>query len=69
MKRAENVKNKAKELIEEGNKPSAVKIAEETGYSIQDIHRCLNYLESTKEVQTYTKKIFGSKHRMVGVNR
>lgn len=69
MKRAENVKNKAKELIDEGNKPSAVRIAQETGYTIQDIHRCLNYLETKNEVQTYTKEIFGSKQRMVGVNR
>jgi hypothetical protein len=69
MKRAENVKNQAKQLIENGSKPSATRIAQETGYTIQDIHRCLNYLESNNEVQTYTKEIFGTKHRMVGVNR
>lgn len=69
MKRAKNVKNKAKKLIDQGNKPSANMIAHETGYSIQDIHRCLNYLESRNEVQTYTQEIFGSKQRMVGVNR
>jgi predicted ArsR family transcriptional regulator len=69
MQRAEHVKNKAKQLIKQSQRPSAARIAQKTGYSIQDVHRCLNYLEKNNEVQTYTKEVLGMKHRMVGVNR
>ena len=67
--RSEKVKEKAREIIKEGNKPSAKILAEKLGFSEPDVHRCLNSLEKKGEVQTYKKEVFGQKHRLVGVKR
>lgn len=69
MDRAEKVRDKAREIVDNGRKPSAAKISEELGYSAPDVHRCLNFLERRNEVETYTKTVFGREHRMIGVNR
>lgn len=67
--RSEKVKEKAQEIIQEGNKPSAKILAEKLDFSEPDVHRCLNSLEKKGEVQTYKKEVFGQKHRLVGVKR
>ena len=67
--RSEKVKEKAQEIIREGNKPSVRLVSEELGFSQPDVHRCLNSLEKKGEVKTYTKEVFGQKHRLIGVNR
>jgi len=68
--REEKVKDKAREKIEQGRRPSARLIAEELGWSQADVHRCLNILEERNEVQSYRKEVMkGEKMRMVGLNR
>lgn len=67
--RSEKVKEKAQEIIKEGNKPSARVLSDQLGFSEPDVHRCLNSLEKKGEIQTYTKEVFGQKHRLVGVKR
>lgn len=67
--RAEKVKQKAREIVDQGRKPSALLLAEELEFTEPDIHRCLNSLEKKGEVETYSKEVFGRKHRMVGVKR
>jgi DNA-binding MarR family transcriptional regulator len=70
MRREEKVKDKAREKIEDGRRPSARLIAEELGWSEPDVHRCLNILEDRGEVQSYRKEVMkGEKMRMVGLNR
>lgn len=69
MERAKAVKQKAQDIIQSGRKPSALALSSELDFSEADIHRCLNYLERNGEVQTYTRDVFGTKHRMVGVKR
>jgi len=67
--RTEKVKQKAKQIIKEGNKPSAKIISDQLDYSEPDVHRCLNSLEKKGEIETYTKQVFGQKHRLIGVKR
>jgi len=67
--RTEKIKQKAQQIIKEGNKPSALLLAEQLGYSEPDIHRCLNSLEKKGEIETYTKAVFGQKRRLVSVKR
>lgn len=67
--RSEKVKKKAQQIIKEGNKPSARVLSDQLGFSEPDIHRCLNSLEKQGKIETYTKEVFGQKHRLVGVNR
>lgn len=67
--RAEKVKQKAREIVDQGRKPSALLLAEELEFTEPDVHRCLNSLEKKGEVETYSKEVFGRKHRMVGVKR
>ena len=67
--RPEKVKQKARELIDEGQKPSAILLAQQLEFAPSDVHRCLNILERRGEVETYTKEALGAKHRLVGVNR
>jgi DNA-binding IclR family transcriptional regulator len=69
MERAERVLDAARSMVKDGQKPSAERIAAESGIPEQDVHRCLNHLERLGEVRTYTKEMLGSKLRMVGVNR
>lgn len=67
--RTEKVRQKAREIIDEGNKPSATLLAEELEFTEPDIHRCLNSLEKKGDVKTYTKEVFGRKHRLVSLKR
>lgn len=67
--RKQKVKQHAQKLIQDGTKPSAVLLADQLEYNIADVHRCLNSLEKNGEVETYTKELFGTQHRMVGVKR
>lgn len=69
MNRQEKVKQKSKELIDQGIKPSATTIAQELQWTTNDVHRCLNILEKNQEIQTYTKEVFGAKNRFVSVKR
>jgi len=69
MKRAEKVKRTASDIIETGQKPSARLLRQKLDYAEPDIHRCLNFLEKRGDVETYTKKVFGTEHRMVSVKR
>lgn len=69
MERAEKVASKARELVEQGEKPSASRLSRELEIHESDVHRCLNVLERDGDVETYTREVFGTKHRMVGVNR
>jgi predicted ArsR family transcriptional regulator len=69
MQRAEKVKETAKKIIDQGQKPSASAIAQELEYSVDDVHRCLNFLENNDEIETYTKEVVGIKQRMIGVKR
>ncbi len=67
--RKERVKEKALEMVEDGRKPSATVLAEELGYTVPDVHRCLNSLEKRGDIETYTKEVFGTRNRLVGVKR
>jgi DNA-binding MarR family transcriptional regulator len=67
--RTEKVKEKAQDIIKEGNKPSAKVLSDQLGYSEPDVHRCLNSLEKKGEIETYTKQVFGRRHRLIGVKR
>ncbi len=69
MKRATKVRKKAEEIIEKGEKPSATRISQELEFGTPDVHRCLNYLEKNKEIETYRRKVLGKDYRMVGVKR
>jgi DNA-binding transcriptional regulator YhcF (GntR family) len=68
--RQRKVKQKAREVIENGKRPSARLLAEELEWSEADVHRCLNILEKRGEVESYRKEVMkGKKMRMVGLNR
>jgi len=70
MGREQKVKQKAREVIENGRRPSARLLAEKMEWSEADIHRCLNILERKGEVKSYRKEVMkGEKMRMVGLNR
>lgn len=70
MKRKNQVKEKAREVIETGQRPSARLLAEKLDWSEADVHRCLNILEKDGEASTYRKEVMkGEKYRMVGLNR
>lgn len=70
MERKNRVKETAREIIEGGQRPSASLIAQELGWPLHDIHRCLNVLEKDGDVSTYTKEVMkDGKMRMVGLNR
>jgi len=67
--RKQKVQEKAQEIVKQGQKPSARLLAKELEFAEPDIHRLLNALEKDGEVETYTKEVFGQKHRLVGVKR
>lgn len=69
MERAEKIREKALEIVENGEKPSATRLSRELSLHESDIHRCLNALERNGEIETYTKELFGRKHRMIGICR
>lgn len=69
MERAEKVLEKASEIVEGSEKPSASRVSEELGMAEPDVHRCLNALERENKVNTYTREVLGTKHRMIGVKR
>lgn len=67
--RKQKVLETARDLIEEGRKPSVEALSEELGFHPADVHRCLNALEKEKKVETYSREVLGNKVRMVGVKR
>lgn len=67
--RPEKVKEKAAEIIEQGQRPSVIQLSQELGYNPTDVHRCLNILEKRNEVETYTQEALGQKNRLVGIKR
>lgn len=69
MRRAEEVKKSVNRIIEEGGKPTAHTIAQQLDYSIEDIHRCLNYLEKNREIKSYNKNFGNQKYRFVSIFR
>ncbi|MFB6180513.1 MAG: hypothetical protein ABEJ93_01420 [Candidatus Nanohalobium sp.] len=70
MERASQLKQEAEKIINEGRRPSASLLAEELGWNIHDVHRCLNFLEKKGEAFTYTKEVMkDNKVRMVGLKR
>ncbi|MFB6204307.1 MAG: hypothetical protein ABEJ75_01545 [Candidatus Nanohaloarchaea archaeon] len=69
MKRKNRVKQKAREIVEAGERPSAARLSSELDWPEQDVHRCLNSLEKEGEVSTYGREVLGKKYRMVGLNR
>jgi predicted ArsR family transcriptional regulator len=69
MERAGKVRETAREIIDEGQRPTAKALSEQLSWPLQDVHRCLNYLEREGEVETYRRKVMGVEHRLVGVNR
>ncbi|AOV94559.1 hypothetical protein AQV86_01375 [Nanohaloarchaea archaeon SG9] len=70
MDREDKLKEKAREVIENGDRPSARLLAEKMGWSKADIHRCLNILERRGEIKSYRKEVMkGEKMRMIGLNR
>lgn len=70
MKRKNQVREKAREVMKSGKRPSARLIAEKLDWSEADVHRCLNILEKEGKASTYRKEVMkGEKLRMVGLNR
>ena len=69
MRRAEEVKKSLSKIIEEGGKPTARTIAQELDYSVQDVHRCLNYLEKKREIRSYNKEFSNQQYRFVSLFR
>jgi hypothetical protein len=69
MSRKQKVLETAEEIIQAGNKPSATKLSQELSWAEEDVHRCLNLLEKSGKVETYTKTAFGNRMRMVSVFR
>ncbi|WP_414837658.1 hypothetical protein ACK3SF_05305 [Candidatus Nanosalina sp. VS9-1] len=69
MERKRKVLKASKELIGEGEKISAAKVAQELEWSEEDVHRCLNILEKEGLVETRAKDVLGKKIRMIGVFR
>lgn len=69
MSREEELHEKIKEVISEGNKPSANHLSRILGWPEQDVHRCLNILERKNRVFTYKKNAFGRDMRLAGVKR
>lgn len=67
--RKQKVLEQAKQMIEDGRKPSVEALSEELDFHPANVHRCLNALEKQKKVETYSKEVLGNKVRMVGVKR
>lgn len=67
--RSEKLKEKTKDLINEGKKPSVQLLAQEMNWIEEDVHSCLNALEKKGEVETYVKNVLGRKIRLVSVKR
>ncbi|MFB6115120.1 MAG: hypothetical protein ABEK04_02425 [Candidatus Nanohalobium sp.] len=70
MERKKQVRETARQIIENGDRPSAALLAQKLEWPLHDIHRCLNALEKDGEVSTYTEELMKDKKmRMVGLQR
>lgn len=69
MERAGNVKEAIEGMIDEGEKPCALKIAEKLDYTVDDVHRCLNYLERENDIESYTRSLGERNYRFVSLFR
>jgi hypothetical protein len=67
--RKEQLLQTAKEIIDSGEKPSARRLADETGFRHRDVHGLLNTLEKDGEVESYTEEILGRRLRRVSLIR
>jgi DNA-binding MarR family transcriptional regulator len=67
--RPEKLKNHVEEIVDEGQKPSASRLAESLDWHESDVHRCLNILERKGEIETYSEEAFNGKIRFVSVKR
>lgn len=65
--RKQEVRHKALQLLKDGEKPSVQRLSEETGYPVQDIHRCLNALEKEGSLRTFSREVMGNKIRFISV--
>jgi Mn-dependent DtxR family transcriptional regulator len=69
MSRKQKVLETAEKLIQQGKKPSAKAVSQELSWAEEDVHRCLNLLEKSGEVETYPREALGMRMRMVSVYR
>lgn len=69
MKRSEKLRDKAEEIIQKGQRPSAQLLAQELDWIEEDVHSCLNSLEKEEKVETYVKNVLDRKVRMVSIKR
>lgn len=69
MKRQEKLMEKAQAIIEKGDKPSIELLAEELGWTVDDVHSVVNSLEKEGRIETYVKEILGRKIRLVALKR
>ncbi|MFB6208767.1 MAG: helix-turn-helix domain-containing protein [Candidatus Nanohaloarchaea archaeon] len=67
--RKEEILERSRQMIEEGEKPSVETLARELEYHPASVHRLLNALEKEDRVETYAREILGEKVRMVAVKR
>lgn len=65
--RKDEIYHSSMQILKEGRKPSVSQLSEETGFPVQDVHRCLNVLEKEGRIKTYSREVLGRKLRMVSV--
>jgi DNA-binding MarR family transcriptional regulator len=59
----------AEDIIDSGEKPSARKLADETGFHQRDVHGLLNALEKDGAIESYTEEVLGRRLRRVSLIR
>ncbi|MFB6199266.1 MAG: helix-turn-helix domain-containing protein [Candidatus Nanohaloarchaea archaeon] len=69
MERRQRLVEEAEELIEEGERVTARKLSQATGFHPADVHRLLNSLEKQGKIRSRTQELFGEKVRVVAVKR
>lgn len=67
--RKEQLLQTAKDIIDNGEKPSARKLADKTGFHQRDVHGLLNALERDGEIESYTEEVLGRRLRRVSLIR
>ncbi len=63
--RKQEVYQKSIQILKEGENPSVRRLSQETGFSVPDVHRCLNALEKEGRLRSRKKEVFGKQLRMV----
>jgi hypothetical protein len=67
--RKEQLLQAAEEMIDSGEKPSARKLADRTGFRQRNVHGLLNALEIDGDIKTYNEEVLGRRLRRVSVLR